>query len=364
MSEGEKKSNNLTYLNTASVGLVSRVSVEAAQRFQEATLTNPSKAFMEWMHNGLVYLREKMASLICTQPSQIALIPNFSYGLVSVINNMNGHVKNVLLYKDDYPSLNLPFELGGFHVHYVESQDGFAVSLSQIEEIIRKEKIEVVALSHVQFLTGFAINLDELADICKRNEVVLIVDATQGLSAFDFNFDASSVDVLISSSYKWLNGGVGSAVMAIKDSFMNRFIPRSAGFGSMEHSENGWSYNPSLLSYEPGHLNAIGLLQLEAAVEQRLKAGVHEVAQHDHALVKRLAEGMADTSFRVCGGYKTDHLISILCFEAEQKVHDYLLQSGIATTWRKGLIRVSPHFYNTEADIDKLLYVLKEFDKD
>lgn len=361
MPEATKKNTNLTYLNTASVGLVSQESVDAAQKFQQATLTNPSKTFMDWMQHELVELRQQMAALIRTGPSQIAFIPNFSYGLISVIDNMRPHIKRVLLYRDDYPSLNLPFELGGFELHYVENQDGFAVSLSTIEEIIKREKIEVVAISHVQFLTGFCIDLIELGNICKKYGAVLIVDATQSLGAFNMGFDDLPVDVMIASSYKWLNGGVGSAVLCIKESFMQRFVPRSAGFGSMDHSERGWSYHPSLASYEPGHLNAPGLLQLQAAVVQRLKAGVAAVARHDYALVKRLASAMADTPFKVCGGNGAENIATILCFEAEQEVHEYLLHSGVATTWRRRLIRVSAHFYNNEDDVDKLVAALKKW---
>lgn len=363
MIAAKSKEKSLIYLNTPSVGLVSRPSLEAAQRFQEASLTNPSKAFMDWMENGLVNLRTKMASLAGTTPSQIAFIPNFSYGLISVIENMRPEVRSVLLYRDDYPSLNLPFELAGFKIFYVENKGGFEVPLSGIEKLLQQEKIDVVALSHVQFLTGFAFDLKELGDICSQYNALLVVDATQSLGACELNFDTLPVDVMISSSYKWLNGGVGSAVMAIKESFMKRFVPRSAGFGSMNHSEKGWSYKPSLASYEPGHLNALGLLQLEAAVERRLRSGVHTVARHDHALVKRLAQGMADTPFRVCGGNDGANLNSILCFEADKRVYDYLLRSDIATTWRRGLIRVGPHFYNTETDIDVLLAALKAFEK-
>lgn len=351
-----------TYLNTAGAGLVSPESIAAAEDFQNKSLVNPPKYFFQFMDEGLPDLRQKMAALLHAKPSQIAFTPNFSYSLLAVIDSIRSSVKNVLLYKDDYPSLTLPFELGGFQIHYVENEGEFAIPVSKIKEIALKEKVEVIAISHVQFLTGFAIDLNELGTFCRGNNISLIVDATQSMGAFDFNFETLPVDVLISSSYKWLNGGFGSAVMCIKDSFMDKYPPKSAGFGSMNHDANGWTYNPSVLSYEPGHLNVAGLLQLQKALEQRLKTGVSAVEKHDRSLIKRLATGLSGTSFKVAGGYDAAQLATILCFEAEESVGKYLSEKNIAVTWRKGKIRVGPHFYNTNEDIDRLIGALKEWE--
>lgn len=314
------------------------------------------------MNNGLPALRQKMADLLHTKPSNIAFTPNFSFSILSVIDSMRSSVKNILLYKDDYPSLTLPFEMGGFKIHYVESDDGFKVSLSEIEKVSKQHKIDVIAISHVQFLTGFTIDLKELGTFCKKENIVLIVDATQSMGAVEMNFDSLPVDVLISSSYKWLNGGFGSAVLVIRDSFMKRFPPRSAGFGSMSHDSKGWAYTPSVLAYEPGHLNTSGLLQLEKALDQRLKTGVSAVEKHNKTILKRLAYGLSETSFKVCGGYNADHLVTILCFEAEEEVGKFLAENNVSVTWRKGMIRVSPHFYNTEKEIERFIELLKEWD--
>lgn len=350
----------LVYLNTASVGLISPESVSAAERFLHDSINNSSNAFMTWMEDALPELRKETAALMTASTSEIAFTPNFSFSLLAVIQSISPKLRKVLLYKDDYPSLNLPFELSGFDVYHVETKDGFAISLSDIMDMAKREKIEIIAISHVQFLTGFRIDLVALGNFCRENNIVLIVDATQSMGAVELSFNSLPVDVLISSSYKWLNGGTGSAVLLIKESFMERFPPRFGGFGSMKHSNQDWSYFPSILSYEPGHLNASGLLQLQQSVKQRLQQTVSGVEKHNRGLIKRLASALSDTPFDPLGGNTAQDLSTILCFKAGESIFDRLHENQIFVTRRKGYIRVSPHFYNTEGDIDRLIEVLKD----
>lgn len=350
----------LVYLNTASVGLVSPESVSASERYLGDSTSNASNAFMSWMEDDLPELRKETAALMTASTSEIAFTPNFSFSLLAVIQSISSKLHKVLLYKDDYPSLNLPFELNSFDVHYVEAKNGFTISLSDIMDMAKREKIEIIAISHVQFLTGFTIDLVAFGNFCRENNIVLIVDATQSMGAIELCFDSLPVDVLISSSYKWLNGGTGSAVMLIKESFMERFPPRFGGFGSMKHSDQEWHYFPSILSYEPGHLNASGLLQLQQSMKQRLQQTVSAVEKHNRGLIKRLVSALSDTPFEPLGGNTAKDLSTILCFKASQSIFDRLKENQVFVTRRKGLIRVSPHFYNTEKDIDSLIEVLKD----
>src|SRR5699024_4401462 len=106
----------------------------------------------------------------------------------------------------------------------------------------------------------------------------------------------------------------------------------------------------------------LGLLQLEKAVDKRLSDGVASVEKHNQSLIKKLASGLEDSSFTIVGGSDISHLSTILCFEADEKVHDWLEEQGISVTHRKGAIRVSPHFHNIPEDIDHLLNALKAYE--
>lgn len=350
------------YFNTAGSGLLSKASVDAACEFQQATRINSSKVFLKWLLETLPEMRKKTARLLGASENEVAFVPNFSYGLLPVIHSLKPHLKKVLLYKEDYPSLNLPFELAGFEVSYVESPDGYHIPMDEIRNHIDKDKPEIVAMSEVQFLTGFRTDIQELGKYCRGKGIVFMVDGTQSTGAIDRKFSDLNVDVMISSSYKWLNGGFGSAVLCVKEDFLKKFPPVFAGYGSMKMSPDAWEYEPSIKSFEPGHMNASGLLQLEKAVDEKLAMGLDKIEQHNQKLIKKLLDELSPLPYKIKGCKKLEERLSVVCFEADETLYNYLTESGFAFTWRRGLIRVAPHFYNTEAEIAQLIQVLKEYD--
>lgn len=357
-SEGNKKS---IYFNTAGSGLLLKASVDAANAFQQATQINSSAVFLKWLLETLPELRKKTAKLLGAFENEVAFVPNFSYGLLPIIDSLKPHLHKVLLYKDDYPSLNMPFELSGFEVSYVESPDGYHIHLEDIKKVIDQNKPEIVAISEVQFLTGFRTDIQELGKYCRTKGIVFMVDGTQSTGAVNHSFSDLDVDVMISSSYKWLNGGFGSAVLCIKEDFLKRFPPAFAGYGSMKMSPDSWEYEPSIKSFEPGHLNASGLLQLEKAIDEKLAMGLDKIEQHNQKLIKKLLDGLTPLPFKIKGCKKLEERLSIVCFEADEALYNHLTQLGFAFTWRKGLIRVAPHFYNTEEEIEELIQALKDY---
>jgi len=350
------------YLNTAAAGLISPASLARSTAFAKQMLHNPSAAFAGWLAENFPVVRENTARLLGCDSSRIAFVPNFSFGFNAVLQSLAGKIHRVLLFDQDYPSVNLPVTLGGFEVSYVESSDGFSIPFSAIRSAVLQRRIDAVVLSHVQFLTGFMLDVEELGTFCRKHGVLFILDATQSMGVLDYHLDLLPVDVVISSSYKWLNGGYGSAVLYLEESFINRFPPKFAGFGSMTLTPEGWSYAPSARSFEPGHFSVEGLLRLEVAVTERLAAGQSTVMQHDLALTGRLAAGLEKTSFSIRGGVSGSRA-AILSFDASEEVAKYLATKNIVVTFRRGMIRVSPHLHNQPAEIDFLIEVLEQYGK-
>ncbi len=344
------------YLNTAGTGLLSAEAIHAAKGFLEQAALNSTTAFHIWMEHNLPELRKDAATLFDANENEVAFLPNFSFALSSVLQGLSGKLKKVLLYDADYPSLNMPFEVGNFDIYKVKDTDGFHIPTKFIIEKIQQEKIEIVALSHVQFLTGFKVDIETIGNFCKENGVIFIVDGTQTMGTTPVSFKQLSADVLIGSSYKWLNGGPGSATLLIKKDFIEKYPPAIAGFGSLDKSDGkDWKYTPSNLSFEPGHLNPTGLLQLHEGIKQKLRMGLEEISQHNSKLIKQLHDGLLKTSFDIIGKEDLENRLHILIFKASQQVADRLQDAGFSITWRKNTIRVSPHYYNTEEEIDSFL---------
>src|SRR5699024_3252607 len=128
--------------------------------------------------------------------------------------------------------------------------------------------------------------------------------------------------------------GFGSAIVCIRSAFIDRFPPRIAGFGSIDKSNASWNYRPSYKSFEPGHMNAPALLQLQESVQQKRQKGLENIYVHNTALTKQLHEALLDLPFEVIGKEDSENRLHILVFKAARDIADALTAEGFAFTWR------------------------------
>lgn len=349
-----------SYLNTSSTGLISNSSIECAQKFNEELYHQGSKSAERFLTSELPTIRATASEFTDAPKDEIAFIPNFSYGLCAIIPAFT-KLKKVLLFKDDYPSLTIPFQINDFEIFWVECKDGFSIDIDELKQSILEHKIEILALSHVQYLTGFTVDIQELGKFCKEHNVLFIVDGTQSLGALPFSFKNSSVDVYITSNYKWMNGGFGTGIMCIKSEVIERYTPKTGGFNSYKSINGQWKYIPSISSYEPGHLNMAGLSLLKDAMEFKLKIGIKNIADHNFNLMDRLVKGIKHLSIKLVGPDTNQNRSNIIGIHGDEKLANYLSEMGIITKMRSDIIRIGIHFYNTEIDIDRLIKALKSY---
>ena len=250
-------STNSIYFNTSACGIISPKVMASGFKFYEQLAQNTSVAAEKWRIEESPRIRENIANFLGVAPHNIAMVPNFSFGMISIIQALKGTEK-ILMYKHDYPSLIDPLTLNGFDITWFDSADGFHIDLDDIKESISKNKIEVLIISHVQWLSGFQIDLKKLGEICKASNTLLIIDGTQSMGALPINLSEMAVDVFISSSYKWMNAGFGTGVLYMNDAFLEKYPAKIGGYNSYIFKDHKMVYEPSMRSYEPGHVNMFG----------------------------------------------------------------------------------------------------------
>ena len=346
------------YLNTAGSGLVTEEMLKASDVFRRKVLDAGSAPAVNWMLNESWQVKQEICSLVGANVEDMALVPNFSTGLNFLLRGINTS-NNVLLYREDYPSLIMPFELGNYPITWLEQKEDYTISLQEIEDAFNKHNIAVFAVSHVQYTSGFRINLKELTRLCKKYDVLLIVDGTQSVGAMDIHFNDSDIDVLIWSNYKWMNGGFGTGVMCLKKEVIDHFPPAVAGFGSYTFDNGNLRYDPSAKSFEPGHMNMAGYEMLRVAIKHKKEMRLSNIESHINGLTKKLVEGLLQQGFDVFGGAHMPRA-GVVCFGADEQIMNKLTDAGIAGTHRFGHIRLSPSFYNSLNDIDTCLAVLRD----
>jgi cysteine desulfurase/selenocysteine lyase len=349
-----------TYLNTSSCGLVSLSGIEKADKFNKRLHAHGSNTFENFMLETLPQIRKSVCSFIDAPMHEVALIPNFSYALSAVIPAISC-LKRVLLFKADYPSLIQPFLINDFEVSWMESHDGFTIDIEELKDIIVRNRIEILAISHVQWLAGFTIDIDELGQFCQLHDVIFILDGTQSLGAIPFSFKSSNINIYITSNYKWMNGGFGTGIMCIKEETMTKYPPKIGGFNSYKFMDEKWEYQPSIQSYEPGHLNMPGLIVLQDAIDFKMDLGVINIGTHNKNLLIKFLKAAESNSIDLIGPRGIDSRSNIVGIKGDDKLEKYLINRDIVVKMRNDIIRIGIHFHNTESDIDRLISSLKSY---
>ncbi|MCI5055376.1 MAG: aminotransferase class V-fold PLP-dependent enzyme [Flavobacteriales bacterium] len=346
----------MIYLNTASSGLISKdtmnASIEYVRKHQDLGSEFINSAMFEIPQNT----KQALSKLLSCSTENLAIVPNFSFGVNAIINTISQLHKKVLLFKDDYPSLTLPFTLNDFDISWLDS----VYDLERICDMLLKHNIKAIAISHVQWISGFRLDIHQLAAFCKSEDILLIIDATQSMGAMDFLLN--DFDIIIASSYKWLNAGFGSAVMFLSDSFMQSYAPRIGGYNSYNFDSEHIHYEPSSRSYEPGHPNLNGIAMLGQAVKEKNEMGMDKIAQHNHQLISQLIQGLNEIKgVEIIGPSEMSTKASFVTIAGSEQLYNHLSKSDFVVTHRASSIRIAPHFYNTSEEINEILDSLDTF---
>lgn len=347
------------YLNTAGCGLISPASLKAGAEIYNEFAINSSTRSEIWREKEEPVYRKRLAEFLDVDQQRLGLIPNFSYAMNMLIQSLKGD-ERILVYKNDYPSITAPFVQNGFEVHYLESEQDFRLSLTGIERILQEKKINILAISHVQWQTGFKLDLNALTALCKKSATKLIVDATQSLGAIPLPMQALGIDVVIASNYKWMNSGFGNGIIYFDPSFLKSYPPVITGAASLE-------YGGQARSYEPGGLNIYGLALLDQAIKEKLDIGISRIYEQNMRLTKTLLDGLAvyREKIEIFGDYRIDDRASIVVLKDTHNhngaLGDFLANAGVIVTNRNATLRISMHYYNRADQIGYLLHAIEDW---
>ena len=313
--------------------------------------------------------RSLAAAMIGATPEEIAFVPSTSAGLSLVAAGLPWKAGDSLVIPEgDFPSNVYPWrrlERLGVRVKQLRARgDGIAT----LEEVIAAvdETTRLVALSAVHYVTGAHVDVDGIGAYLQSRGILFCVDAIQALGAVPIS--ARHVDFMAADAHKWLLGPQGMGVLFVRASRFERLEPILLGWKSVrsEKSFVGQAFElaPTARRYEPGSLNAIGLVGLHAALAMLQHVGVPAIATHLAALRRGLVSALQDKGYTILGsdaGGATAGIVSFRRNGADMNaLYRALDAEKIVTSLRhdhagRECIRIAPHFYNTEAELGRLL---------
>jgi cysteine desulfurase / selenocysteine lyase len=360
------------YFNHAAVCPIPIPVYERMERHTRDVMENGAVNFRDWLDSAR-HTRELGAKLINASQDEIAFAPGTSAGLAMIANGVDWRAgDNVVIADCEFPANVIPWmrikrELG-VEVRMARERD----CRLETEEILAliDDRTRVVALSFVEFASGFRNDLAAIGRYCRERDVLFVVDAIQGLGALRLDVEACAIDALSADAHKYLLGPEGVALFYVSRRAMDRVKPTAVGWLSVNNPEDYLNYDqpyaPNARRFESGALNTVGVAGLEAAIELFLQIGVEKIESYlldlGDYLCGRVCDEMLDRGYRVASSRRDGEKSAIICLQHEKySAHDLyhlLNERRIITTPRLGRLRISPHFYNTREEIDRLIEAL------
>jgi selenocysteine lyase/cysteine desulfurase len=358
---------NLIYFNHAAVGTLSTRAYEAMQRQAEDHREFGALHWRDWFAE-YDQLRASGGRLIGAQPSEISILKNTSEGLSFVAEGYRWKSgENVIITDLEFPSNYTPWrnlQRRGVECRVVRSREG-AFSADDIEHLI-DDRTRIVAVSSVAFHNGFAADLEAIGEVCARRNVLLCVDAIQSIGALPMDVRKSKIAFLAADGHKWMCGPEGATIFYVAAEHRDRLEVLEHGWMNINRQGKFLQCEVDLLPdgrrFEAGSLNTNGIYGLRAAIDLLLEIGVDAIGAEVVRLASTLAERIEEIGWRVVNARPIrSGIVGAIPPGVEPSVlrwHRLLEENGVICSPREGMLRFSPHFYNDNAEIDRLVNLL------
>lgn len=301
--------------------------------------------------------RTTVGSFFGCKRDNVALVTNFSTALNMLLEGLNNKHK-VLLLENDYPSIDWPFMKRGFPVSYVKIDADLEAN---ILNAVKNENISILALSVVQWQNGIKIDLDFLKRLKKEYpDVIIIADGTQFLGTTNFNFEDSAFDVLGASAYKWLLAGYGCGFMLFKDAVEQQCDLKSIGFNAANAIHDKRDEIRFARRFEPGHLACTTFGSLGYSLNYLDGIGKDKIEAHNQNLIEKLKIEFAELGLLQDAVVARENHSTVFNIKGDDELFQHLTENKVVCAQRGTGIRMGFHFYNTEAEIDAIIEILKE----
>lgn len=357
------------YLNHAAVSAPPTPTIHAIQKYLADVSLNGSINFKDWLDTK-ERTRRLLAELLGARPEQMAFMRNTSDGLSTVANGLKwGPGENLVTCRNEFPSNIYPWlrvrDAFGVEVRMCEEREG-RIDLDELVDLI-DDQTRVVAISHVQYASGFRADLKQLGRAARAHDALLVVDVIQSLGVLPLNVESELVDVAAGACHKWLLTPEGVGYLYLSDRARALTQPTLVGWVSVPNPDDynnfdqGW--NAGTLAWETG-TGPTGLIHgLEESLKLLREVGIKNIQRHLEILSDHLCDRLQDSSYQVVSSRRAEEKSHIVCIRSRSgltpmDLYSHLKHQNIVTAPRGDRLRISPHLYNSLAEIDHLIDAL------
>ena len=342
-----------THLNTATFGLVPARSKAAVDCHFARRDELCCQDFLSWF-DDMDRIRGKVARLIHCSADDIAFVPNASTALSMLIGGIDWRPGDqIFTLADEFPN----------HYAFAGRLGGAGVELASAIT----DRTRVAAFSTVNYVTGYRAPLEELAEQFRSRGVLFYLDGTQSVGALEFDVSRVRPDIFAVDAYKWMLSPNGAGFVYVSPELREKLAPGVVGW----RSDRNWrsvdslhhgapDFADSAEKYEGGMLNFASLYAMgetlsiiEELGPARIEQRVLDLAAQVRDIVRRHGATVAHDGSNIVAAHFPNHDAPTL---ARSMRAERVLDSA-----RHGHLRISPHWYNNETDLDRFAAVLSKY---
>lgn len=352
------------FLDHAAVAPLPAPAMDALRYYADSLAHNGIAAVKEWL-DRVAHVR-KLAARLINAPSidDVYFVPNTTHGITVIAEGLPWQPgDNVVLAAEEYPANQYPWmnlAARGVTVRSVPSRrsrlaiDDFRAAMD--------DRTRVLTVSSVEFASGFRNDLDAIGELCRSRNVFFFVDAIQSLGVFALDVQKTPIDALSADGHKWMLGPEGAGFGFIRREWVDRLHPIGVGAFSVVHpfefSTIDFALKPHAGRWEGGALNVPGITALGASLELLLNMGIENIERRVLELTDYVCERAASLGWTVFSsrepGEKSGIVSLVHPVLSAREVVRRCRDAGVIVNNRADRVRVSPHAYNSEAELDRL----------
>ena len=356
----------VTYLNSCSQGALAIPVRDALNEYFDGMYEKGS-LWDEWVMKQ-EELRQLVAQAFKTKPTNVAITSNASAGINSVLSSFDfsGLKKRIVTTDLEFPTmgqiLHAQERRGAEVVHVPAEQDG-TLNLQKLESTL-DDRVALIAITHVCYRTGAMSDIKAVSQLAKKYGIPVIVDAYQSAGSIPIDFDEVGADFLVGGFLKYMLGLPGIGFLLAKEG-PSRVPTQTGWFAARDvFAMEIDRYDPAIDArrFEGGTPPIPSVFAAAAGLRLLLDVGLEKSWNQTDYVHQMLRQELVRLGASLVTPEDSSSHAGMIAFKSvdESKLVSILDQDGIVASSRDGNLRISPHFYNTEVDVELLMKSLSE----
>jgi len=311
---------------------------------------------------------DRIARLLGARPGTVQIQPNASVAISAVASclDLAGRRRKIVTTGLEFPTMEYIWreqERGGARVEIVASEDGVATPTDRLLAAI-DEATALVAVSHASYRSSFLLDPRPIVERAHAVGSLILLDVYQTAGVLPLDLDGWGVDFAVGGTIKWLCGGPACGYLYVRPDLLPELEPRLTGW--IAHAEpfdfasGRIRYDAGVRRFAQGTPSIPALYSCLPGIEVLLEVGTESISRESRRRTQHIVSRALEQGWKLRSPAEPERRGGTVMLGAEdpERLAGELQRRGVLVDWRPGVVRISPHFFNTDEEVEQALEIL------